>query len=154
MTPLPSISIDFAYQFTVLSYRTDQTNFLNRTEFRSFEYQRIVAMSTVYTRTLQAMFQESEEFTLFLLLSHKYSLYVINILSFLSVSSMFISILLDTTFRRYLLNHYSTELGIAMRALGQNPTEQVQQIIEIIHEVDIDGNGQIEFPEFCVMMKR
>jgi Ca2+-binding EF-hand superfamily protein len=23
-----------------------------------------------------------------------------------------------------------------------------------IFKVDIDGNGQIEFPEFCVMMKR
>uniref|UniRef100_A0A0R3Q2H2 Calmodulin-like protein n=1 Tax=Angiostrongylus costaricensis TaxID=334426 RepID=A0A0R3Q2H2_ANGCS len=44
------------------------------------------------------------------------------------------------------------ELGIAMRALGQNPTEQ--QILEIINDVDMDGNGQVEFPEFCVMMKR
>ncbi|VDK47069.1 unnamed protein product [Anisakis simplex] len=44
------------------------------------------------------------------------------------------------------------ELGIAMRSLGQNPTEQ--EILEIINEVDIDGNGQVEFPEFCVMMKR
>ncbi|VDD97703.1 unnamed protein product, partial [Enterobius vermicularis] len=44
------------------------------------------------------------------------------------------------------------ELGIAMRSLGQNPTEQ--EISEMINEVDIDGNGQIEFPEFCVMMKR
>uniref|UniRef100_A0A0K0CZN1 EF hand n=1 Tax=Angiostrongylus cantonensis TaxID=6313 RepID=A0A0K0CZN1_ANGCA len=55
------------------------------------------------------------------------------------------------------------ELGIAMRALGQNPTEQpridsdwkgLQQILEIINDVDMDGNGQVEFPEFCVMMKR
>ncbi|VDD94147.1 unnamed protein product [Enterobius vermicularis] len=45
-----------------------------------------------------------------------------------------------------------SELGVAMRSLGQNPTEQ--EIIDIINEVDIDGNGQIEFPEFCVMMKR
>jgi calmodulin len=37
-------------------------------------------------------------------------------------------------------------------SLGQNPTEQ--EILEMINEVDIDGNGQIEFPEFCVMMKR
>ncbi|PIO74356.1 EF hand [Teladorsagia circumcincta] len=44
------------------------------------------------------------------------------------------------------------ELGIAMRSLGQNPTEQ--EIQEMINEVDMDGNGQIEFPEFCVMMKR
>uniref|UniRef100_A0A1I8EZI1 EF-hand domain-containing protein n=1 Tax=Wuchereria bancrofti TaxID=6293 RepID=A0A1I8EZI1_WUCBA len=71
------------------------------------------------------------------------------------------------------------ELGIAMRSLGQNPTEQVceifvhgscmniekcgklglklfclLEIMEMINEVDIDGNGQIEFTEFCVMMKR
>uniref|UniRef100_A0A7E4ZZQ1 Calmodulin-like protein n=1 Tax=Panagrellus redivivus TaxID=6233 RepID=A0A7E4ZZQ1_PANRE len=44
------------------------------------------------------------------------------------------------------------ELGVAMRSLGQNPTEQ--EILDMINEVDIDGNGQIEFPEFCVMMKR
>uniref|UniRef100_A0A914PJD0 EF-hand domain-containing protein n=1 Tax=Panagrolaimus davidi TaxID=227884 RepID=A0A914PJD0_9BILA len=49
------------------------------------------------------------------------------------------------------------ELGVAMRSLGQNPTEQ--EILEMINEVGkcvnyIDGNGQIEFPEFCVMMKR
>lgn len=25
---------------------------------------------------------------------------------------------------------------------------------EIIYDVDIDGNGQVEFPEFCVMMKK
>uniref|UniRef100_A0A0K0CWR6 EF hand n=1 Tax=Angiostrongylus cantonensis TaxID=6313 RepID=A0A0K0CWR6_ANGCA len=29
-----------------------------------------------------------------------------------------------------------------------------QEIQEMINEVDLDGNGQIEFPEFCVMMKR
>ncbi|KAI6237232.1 Calmodulin [Aphelenchoides besseyi] len=39
------------------------------------------------------------------------------------------------------------ELGVAMRSLGQNPTEQ--EILEMINEVDIDGNGQID-----VMMKR
>uniref|UniRef100_A0A1I7XXX0 Calmodulin-like protein n=1 Tax=Steinernema glaseri TaxID=37863 RepID=A0A1I7XXX0_9BILA len=44
------------------------------------------------------------------------------------------------------------ELGVAMRCLGQNPTES--EIQDIVNEVDIDGNGQIEFPEFCVMMKR
>jgi calmodulin len=39
-----------------------------------------------------------------------------------------------------------------MRALGQNPTEQELQ--DMINEVDLDGSGVIEFPEFCQMMKR
>uniref|UniRef100_A0A915ICK3 EF-hand domain-containing protein n=1 Tax=Romanomermis culicivorax TaxID=13658 RepID=A0A915ICK3_ROMCU len=43
------------------------------------------------------------------------------------------------------------ELGVAMRSLGQNPTEN--ELVDMINEVDIDGNGQIEFTEFCVMMK-
>ena len=34
------------------------------------------------------------------------------------------------------------ELGIAMRSLGQNPTEQ--ELIEMINEIDIDGNGQVQ----------
>uniref|UniRef100_A0A5S6Q2V0 EF-hand domain-containing protein n=2 Tax=Trichuris muris TaxID=70415 RepID=A0A5S6Q2V0_TRIMR len=44
------------------------------------------------------------------------------------------------------------ELGIAMRSLGQNPTEQ--ELMDMINEVDIDGSGTIEFVEFCQMMKR
>jgi len=44
------------------------------------------------------------------------------------------------------------ELGVAMRSLGQNPTES--EILEMVSEVDTDGNGQVDFPEFCVMMKR
>ncbi|CDW55428.1 EF-hand 7 domain containing protein [Trichuris trichiura] len=44
------------------------------------------------------------------------------------------------------------ELGIAMRSLGQNPTEQ--ELMDMINEVDIDGSGTIEFAEFCQMMKR
>uniref|UniRef100_A0A0M3JM47 Calmodulin-like protein 3 (inferred by orthology to a human protein) n=1 Tax=Anisakis simplex TaxID=6269 RepID=A0A0M3JM47_ANISI len=43
-------------------------------------------------------------------------------------------------------------LGVAMRTLGQNPTEQ--ELLDMINEVDFDGSGSIEFPEFCQMMKR
>ncbi|VDK20883.1 unnamed protein product [Anisakis simplex] len=39
-----------------------------------------------------------------------------------------------------------------MRTLGQNPTEQ--ELLDMINEVDFDGSGSIEFPEFCQMMKR
>ncbi|VDD97767.1 unnamed protein product [Enterobius vermicularis] len=46
----------------------------------------------------------------------------------------------------------SKELGVAMRTLGQNPTEQ--ELLDMINEVDCDGSGSIEFPEFCQMMKR
>ncbi|XP_065061487.1 calmodulin-A-like [Rhopilema esculentum] len=44
------------------------------------------------------------------------------------------------------------ELGHVMRSLGQNPTEAELQ--DMINEVDIDGNGTIDFPEFLNMMAR
>ncbi|GAA5930746.1 hypothetical protein JCM21900_005682 [Sporobolomyces salmonicolor] len=44
------------------------------------------------------------------------------------------------------------ELGTVMRSLGQNPTEAELQ--DMINEVDADGNGQIDFPEFLTMMAR
>jgi len=46
----------------------------------------------------------------------------------------------------------SKELGTVMRALGQNPTEG--ELNDMIHEVDIDGNGTIDFPEFLTMMAK
>ena len=44
------------------------------------------------------------------------------------------------------------ELGTVMRSLGQNPTEAELQ--DMINEVNADGNGTIDFPEFLTMMAR
>lgn len=42
------------------------------------------------------------------------------------------------------------ELGTVMRSLGQNPTQAELQ--DMIREVDVDGNGTIDFPEFLTMV--
>ena len=39
-----------------------------------------------------------------------------------------------------------------MRSLGQNPTEA--ELKDMINEVDADGNGTIDFPEFLSLMAR
>lgn len=39
-----------------------------------------------------------------------------------------------------------------MRSLGQNPTEAELQ--DMINEVDADGNGTIDFPEFLNLMAK
>ncbi|KAG6539173.1 hypothetical protein ZIOFF_004326 [Zingiber officinale] len=44
------------------------------------------------------------------------------------------------------------ELGTVMRSLGQNPTEAELQ--DMLNEVDADGNGTIDFPEFLNLMAR
>ncbi|KAH7963312.1 hypothetical protein HPB52_020535 [Rhipicephalus sanguineus] len=43
------------------------------------------------------------------------------------------------------------ELGVVMRACGQNPTQA--EIEEMIAKADTDGNGTISFPEFVAMMR-
>jgi calmodulin len=43
-------------------------------------------------------------------------------------------------------------LGTVMRALGQNPTEAELQ--DMVNEVDAEGNGTIDFPEFLTLMAR
>lgn len=44
------------------------------------------------------------------------------------------------------------DLGSFMRALGATPTDYNLQ--DMINDVDIDGNGSIEFPEFLRLMVR
>ncbi|KDQ52196.1 hypothetical protein JAAARDRAFT_198378 [Jaapia argillacea MUCL 33604] len=44
------------------------------------------------------------------------------------------------------------DLGSVMRSLGQNPTKAELQ--DMIDEVDADGNGMIDFPEFPTVMTR
>ena len=39
-----------------------------------------------------------------------------------------------------------------MRALGQNPTED--EILNLVVEYDVNGDGTIDFDEFCEMMLR
>lgn len=44
------------------------------------------------------------------------------------------------------------ELRTVMRNVGQNPTDAELQ--EMINEIDINGNGTIDFIEFLYMMVR
>ena len=44
------------------------------------------------------------------------------------------------------------ELGIVMRCLGQASTEAELQ--DMVNQVDADGSGAIDFPEFLSMVSR
>ena len=46
----------------------------------------------------------------------------------------------------------TNELGTVLKSLGQNPTETELQ--DMINEVDEDGCGTIDFPDFLTMMAR
>ena len=42
------------------------------------------------------------------------------------------------------------ELGDVMKSLGQKPTNA--ELETMVREIDADGNGEIDFPEFLTMM--
>merc|ERR1712234_32265 len=44
----------------------------------------------------------------------------------------------------------SVEVGQIMRSIGQNPSEA--EIQDMVNTVDKDGTGNIDFPEFLLMM--
>merc|ERR1711976_766366 len=44
------------------------------------------------------------------------------------------------------------ELGMVMSSLGQNPTDC--ELMDMINEVDIDGSGTVDFPEFLDMIAK
>merc|ERR1712072_920060 len=46
----------------------------------------------------------------------------------------------------------TADLGTVMRSLGQNPTEAELQ--DMVNEVDADGSGTIDFPEFLNLMAK
>ncbi|GFQ90411.1 calmodulin [Trichonephila clavata] len=46
----------------------------------------------------------------------------------------------------------AAELGVVMRSLGQRPSEL--ELRKMVHMVDKDGNGTIEFDEFLSMMSK
>ncbi|CCH62443.1 hypothetical protein TBLA_0H01560 [Henningerozyma blattae CBS 6284] len=45
-----------------------------------------------------------------------------------------------------------SELTSVMRSLGLKPTES--EVTDLMNEIDLDGNHQIEFDEFLVLMSR
>jgi len=46
----------------------------------------------------------------------------------------------------------SQELGIVMQSLGQHPTQE--ELEDMINEMDVDGNGTVDFDEFIMMMSK
>lgn len=46
----------------------------------------------------------------------------------------------------------SRELGNLMKSLGQSPTEA--ELRDLVNEIDINGDGEIDFHEFCNLMTK
>ena len=44
------------------------------------------------------------------------------------------------------------ELGVVLRSMGQNPSEQ--ELKEMISEMDEDNSGTVDFEEFVILMKK
>merc|ERR1712173_405992 len=44
------------------------------------------------------------------------------------------------------------ELGVVLRSMGQNPTDQEPK--EMIGEMDEDDSGTVDFEEFVILMKK
>merc|ERR1712130_116608 len=44
------------------------------------------------------------------------------------------------------------ELGVVLRSMGQNPSDQ--ELREMIREMDIDNSGTVDFEEFVTLMQK
>mmetsp|Transcript_42448 Transcript_42448/g.51462 ORF Transcript_42448/g.51462 Transcript_42448/m.51462 type:complete len:166 (+) Transcript_42448:617-1114(+) len=46
----------------------------------------------------------------------------------------------------------TSELGIVLKSIGQQLTDE--ELLAMVREVDADGSGEVDFPEFCALMAR